>query len=625
MFPPLTKGIMWRFNLIQELQDDVPALVPNSSPPMIQPEPNAPEIAPEIAPEDTALVAVTIPRVRTTIVAGETSTDPLERDALCKIFIEMIEYDPKLLDCQLNATVKSRQERNPQSIVALVTFGVENSSSQSVQSAFNASEEFMNDLQSFQLPDGLNISQVEQEGIKTWVPAVESPSPSPPPPTAPETIYPVITPPPFPGTPVASVSGQTDTSITITSLPTYSTTSYRVQCISGDAGCTISDAVYISSPVATVSNYEVFGTVSGITPNAQYSCYMIAVNSIGKACSAKLSTGTLPGVPSNLARQSVTTNSVTLQGDEPVGGADEYKVQCISGAGSACQVSGTVFDNSITATLAGGIISATVSSLDANTVYSCYIVAVNSIGKTCSAKLEGPTLSYKPAALEVKDGTRACTGSICGFTLTFTAPSATQGSATFTYSSKCVTDSEPCTGAAIPSGGLKAEVTNVASATAEGAIPQTLTAGTIYDCFVVAVNAAGYSECSDALEVTAGTIPTWPAQTSGPVLTYDPCPYYRVANIAPLSIASNPEETYVIKCSSRVSDPDLWNNDASGRPKLCTSTSASIKSSTSIVRPSSGSVSYAFDSGQYWKCVAIASNSISQTGSCTDVSLYELK
>ncbi len=192
-----------------------------------------------------------------------------------------------------------------------------------------------------------------------------------------------------------------------------------------------------------------------------------------------------PGKPRTVAITS-TTWKANWTDSEPQGLPTEtYSLKCV-GRDRACraQAVGTPAAN-----IARGTREGTVTGLTAGKKYTCFVVASNAAGQTCSnpRNIMPGTKAGKPRMLQ----TVAITSTTWRANWTDSEP---QGQPTETYSLKCVGRDRACRA---PAAGTPAA--KIARGTREGTVTG-LTAGKKYTCFVVASNALG-KVCSGKLGI----------------------------------------------------------------------------------------------------------------------------
>jgi Fibronectin type III domain len=306
--------------------------------------------------------------------------------------------------------------------------------------------------------------------------------------------------------------------------------------------CVASGAICRAAPLAQVERIErgtQIATVTGLKFGTLYTCYVIAANGIGTRCSLGLNVtvGTSPGRPTNVATGSIDTNSWTPQFTvslNPAVPEETYSVKCVA-RGDACTDTAVVLLPGFTRAnaLAGNFNTAKVSQLTPGTRYTCYVIAVNSIGSVCSSAVQITTWRPPGQPTQLTSVTLSPT--------TWTASWADAGIVGIppeNYTLKCVGSGKACNASPL------AQVERIERGTQTGTLTG-MTVGTPYTCYVVAVNEGG-TACSSMLNILIldGTSQRRPTNVAtGSIDTNSWTPQFTVS----LNPAV-PEETYSVKC-----------------------------------------------------------------------------
>jgi hypothetical protein len=202
--------------------------------------------------------------------------------------------------------------------------------------------------------------------------------------------------------------------------------------------------------------------LSGLTPGTLYNFYVVGVNGYGTGpASSTYNTGTLCAAPTGLAGSGSTTTSIVMNWTATTG-ASTYTLSYQPSGGSWTSIP------SISGT------TKTVSSLTAGIVYNFYVVAVNTYGSSGqSSTVTYGTISSSPTGLT---GSNATTTSL---DLNWTASTgATSYTVTYQIGSGTMTTLSGLTGTSKTVGSL--------------------TAGTVYNFYIVSVNSYGTSSTGTA-------------------------------------------------------------------------------------------------------------------------------
>jgi len=198
----------------------------------------------------------------------------------------------------------------------------------------------------------------------------------------------------------------------------------------------------------------------------------------------------LPGKPGSLQLVSVGTVNLSIGWDDGDRGIphERYVVSCGVSGSSSCQSSSNVKSNEVDR----GVQSAEVDGLQSNTMYDCWVQAINALGVVCSDSSVQATTYLLPGA---PSKLSSCQDDTTSATVSWT--DGALGTPQQTYKVRCFTQASgsQCTDAnAIESAAVSP---GVGKATVSG-----LTSGTPYQCWVVAENAAGTTCSADSVLVS---------------------------------------------------------------------------------------------------------------------------
>ena len=248
-------------------------------------------------------------------------------------------------------------------------------------------------------------------------------------------------------------------------------------CSSGASSYTVT---YTPSGGSTLSISGLTGTstsVTGLSVGTVYSFQIVAVNSYGTSASSSAVTyGTLTSAPTGFAGSGSSVSGITVNWNSVVG-ASSYSVYYQPNGGSYSSVSGLTGTNT------------TINSLSSGTMYNLYVVGVNAYGTSSpSTTITYGTVSSAPTGLT------GSTASTSAFNLTWTAVT---GASSYSLSYQ-------------PSGGSYSTITGLtrASTSLSG-----LSAGTVYNMYLTAVNTYGTSAASST--ITYGTVSSAPTGLTG--------------------------------------------------------------------------------------------------------------
>lgn len=143
------------------------------------------------------------------------------------------------------------------------------------------------------------------------------------------------------------------------------------------------------------------GTISGLSPNNAYDCFIRSTNLNGASCSTAvpITTYSVPAAPANVTAVNVTGTLVSLAwGDNLLASpAQTYAAKCVV-AGLNCSAPSVGLPVAAVARTVG---TATVANLTQGSNYTCFVAASNAAGTTCSAPLAVTTASVPAAAVNV--------------------------------------------------------------------------------------------------------------------------------------------------------------------------------------------------------------------------------
>ena len=255
-------------------------------------------------------------------------------------------------------------------------------------------------------------------------------------------------------------------------------TGYTASCTSSNGG-TAGSVSGASSPVI----------VAGLTNDKDYTCSVLATNSIGNSTASAASNTATPAIPvavpnaptistatAGNAQASVTFTAPTSDGGAAITG---YTATCTSSNGGT--------SGSITGTTS----PLTVAGLTNGKDYTCSVLATNSVGdSTASAASNSVTPATVPNAPTI--GTT--TAGNAQASVAFTAPTSDGGAAITGYTATCTSSN----------GGTSGSITGTTSPlTVAG-----LTNGKDYTCSVLATNIVGDSTASAASNAVTPQAPT---------------------------------------------------------------------------------------------------------------------
>ena len=165
---------------------------------------------------------------------------------------------------------------------------------------------------------------------------------------------------------------------------------YTVKCVPFGEDCEFEAE---GSPATGISRTDAAGadaTTSQLTPGTEYSCFVVAINAAGEICSSALDVATSPAQPTEVKAEVIGVSSVTLAWTDgtPAGDLEEtFEVTCVArGATCNAPAQGTTETG-----IARGTQEGTVTDLADATSFTCFVVARNDAGATCSLGLNVTT------------------------------------------------------------------------------------------------------------------------------------------------------------------------------------------------------------------------------------------
>lgn len=159
---------------------------------------------------------------------------------------------------------------------------------------------------------------------------------------------------------------------------------YTVSCVEGDSTSCLQDPG-ITTGAEGIARGEQQGTVTGLQPNTTYSCWVQAVNEAGTTCSTMPVTVTTwieAGEPRNLRISLALSDRISFQWDDGLAGNPEetYTVSCAPPDSTSCNDPGI---SSGAEDVARGVQKASVTGLEPDMMYRCWVKAINDAGTTC--------------------------------------------------------------------------------------------------------------------------------------------------------------------------------------------------------------------------------------------------
>jgi len=256
--------------------------------------------------------------------------------------------------------------------------------------------------------------------------------------------------------------------------------------VAQDAGC---QATTEAETTVIVRGTE-SGEVDGLSVGTAYDCYVIAVNAAGSVCSDKVAFSPVPPAPAPPTNvQTMGTNTVQWTGGWTAAAESRpltYSTKCVdAGDSEGCFGTGRGAGESGLTTLTGKVVG-----LTPGTAYDCFAVSVlvgdGQLAK-CSAPVRYTTGPLTPAGKPTDVATDALLSDATSWYVDW--KDGAVGDPQETYTLKCVAQDAGCQAT------TEAETTGIVRGTESGEVDG-LSVGTAYDCYVIAVNAAG-SVCSD--------------------------------------------------------------------------------------------------------------------------------
>lgn len=305
---------------------------------------------------------------------------------------------------------------------------------------------------------------------------------------------------------------------------------YQVRCVAPGAACT---ALPLSTSVAAIPRgLGIKGyVVANLTAGMPYWCYVVASNIVSNTCSSPVAftTYTIPTAPTNVTSpiQSVSSISLTWADGLEASPSQVFEVRCTLGNGTCAS---PVAGNSATGILRNtntGI----VSGLTSGQTYTCFVLASNAAGTTCSASVTATTYNLPPPVTGVNT-TAVSTTSIGLIWVNGAAALPLQ-----VQDVRCGLAGVSCAGPFVGTG-----ASNINRPGMRGSVTG-LTAGTRYDCFVLSRNAAGTS-CSNALTVNTYVGPNAPTAVAPSTVSAT-----SVALTWSDGVAAVPQQTLTVECT----------------------------------------------------------------------------
>jgi hypothetical protein len=264
------------------------------------------------------------------------------------------------------------------------------------------------------------------------------------------------------------------------------TETYTVKCVVEDGGTSCTQA---GENVTDIARGTQEGTVTGLTPNTAYHCYVIASNSVDDVCSteyASVKTWIEAGPPTNVTETVVSNTTATISWVDGTAGNPEetYNVTCVSGPAPSCLSSSGISTGATG--IARGTLSGTVTGLSPNTTYGCLVKAENDVGVVCSESPARITTLIAPGA-----PSNVQNASVSATDATITWSDGLKGNPEETYTVLCVDSGSQTCPTTSP-----INVTGI-SRGKESAIVDGLSGNTTYSCYVKASNDQGEACSSD--------------------------------------------------------------------------------------------------------------------------------
>ncbi len=208
--------------------------------------------------------------------------------------------------------------------------------------------------------------------------------------------------------------------------------------------------------------------------------------------------------------------------------SDSYKAQCLPGTTQQCVKSGAEFDAATPVSAVNGVFTGNVTGLDSNTLYSCYVIAFNAYGRTCSNRILVVTAPGAPQNITTAD--------IGETSITPEADTVPGTGAAVTYKVQCLVGDVACS---TSGSGFDSSVDGVVSSGRVSGDLDDLISNQEYSCYVIAISSAGTTcsaKLSDVTEIIAakptvadGTDPVTKVLVSGPDAARAPGTFYKVS------------------------------------------------------------------------------------------------
>jgi hypothetical protein len=311
---------------------------------------------------------------------------------------------------------------------------------------------------------------------------------------------------------------------------------YTLKCVDSGESCR-ADAL---AQARSIQRGRQTGTVTGLKPGKPYTCYVLSVNEISSRCSSGLSVS-VEGPASQPTRVGATSSLDSwlpaFQVASTPGFPEEtYTFKCVA-SGGACNDTAVAQLTGITrANALAKNFTVKVSPLQPATQYTCYVIAVNSIGSVCSSAVNITTWRAPGRATNLTTIGVDLGRDLSNVTVSWT-DAAIAGVPEETYTLKCVRAYGMCTDSPL------AQITNITRGVQRGTVSGLLTRGE-FSCFVVADNAVN-SSCSDVGVFASPGDPKPPVNVTTTAVgdtTWS-------ASWSVGTTAGFPEETYALGCA----------------------------------------------------------------------------
>jgi hypothetical protein len=281
---------------------------------------------------------------------------------------------------------------------------------------------------------------------------------------------------------------------------------YTVKCVKpsgGSSSCTQS-----GENVTGIARGTQIGTVTGLTPNTEYHCYIIASNGVDDVCSivyASVKTWIEAEQPYCVVEDAVSNTTTTIEWQDGAEGnpTETYTVNCVAGSSGTCLDPSGITTGAVNITR--GTQTGTVEGLSPNTTYDCFVQAINPVATVCGDSPTQVTTWIEPGA-----PSNVGTASVQTQVVNVTWDDGAKGNPQETYTVNCVegSGSTSCADAGV-------NVTGIARGVGIAEVTD-LTSNTTYSCWAIATNTAA-SVCS--IKPTVFTTPpicaaNWTTRTS---------------------------------------------------------------------------------------------------------------